>query len=83
MKKRGSQVGELEQLKLKVVVLHDDIDKDIHNFELPKSPFLPLPSQRDSRAQQVSLNILFVLLPQCHPWILDEILQHHGSGPWC
>jgi len=30
MKKCGSQVGELDQLKLKVVILHDGIGKEIY-----------------------------------------------------
>jgi len=30
MKKHGSQVAELDQLKLKVIILHDDIGKEIH-----------------------------------------------------
>ena len=30
MKKHESQVGERNKLKLKVVVLHDSIDKEIH-----------------------------------------------------
>ena len=30
MKKRESQAGERDKLKLKVVVLHDGIDKKIH-----------------------------------------------------
>jgi len=30
VKKREFQVGELDQLKLKTVVLHDDRDKEIH-----------------------------------------------------
>ena len=30
VKKRGSQVGELYQLKLKIVVLYDDRDSEIH-----------------------------------------------------
>jgi len=34
VKKRGSQIGELDQLKLKVVVLHDGIDKEIHIIQL-------------------------------------------------
>ena len=34
MKKHGSQVGELDQLKLKTVVLHDDHDDEIHMTQL-------------------------------------------------
>ena len=30
MKKRGSQVGELDQLKLKTIVLHNNRDDEIH-----------------------------------------------------
>ena len=30
MKKHESQVGELDQLKLKIVVFHDDHDEEIH-----------------------------------------------------
>jgi len=30
MKKRGSQVDDLDQLKLKTVVLHDNRDGEIH-----------------------------------------------------
>ena len=30
VKNRGSQVGEFDQLKLKTVLLHDDLDKEIH-----------------------------------------------------
>ena len=30
MKKHGSQIGEHDKLKLKVVVLNDDIGKEIH-----------------------------------------------------
>ena len=30
MKKHGSQVGKLDQLKLKAIVLHDGIGKEIH-----------------------------------------------------
>ena len=30
MKKRASQFGELHQLKLNIVVRHDDIGKNIH-----------------------------------------------------
>ena len=30
VKKRESQIGELNKLKLKVVVLHDDIGKEVH-----------------------------------------------------
>jgi len=30
VKKRGSQVGELNQLKLKIIVLHDDRDDEIY-----------------------------------------------------
>ena len=30
MKKHESQVGECDELKLKVVVLHDSIGKDVH-----------------------------------------------------
>ena len=30
VKKRESQIGELDKLKLKVIVLHDDIGKEIH-----------------------------------------------------
>ena len=30
MKKHGSQVGELDKLKLKTVILHDDCNVEIH-----------------------------------------------------
>ena len=30
MKKRESQIDELDQLKLKVIILHDGIGKEIH-----------------------------------------------------
>jgi len=30
VKKRGSQISELDQLKLKIVILHDGIGKEIH-----------------------------------------------------
>jgi len=30
VKKRESQIGELDNLKLKIIVLHDGIDKEIH-----------------------------------------------------
>ena len=30
VKKCGSQVGELDQLKLKTIIFHDDHDDDIH-----------------------------------------------------
>ena len=30
VKNRGSQVGEFDQLKLETVLLHDDLDKEIH-----------------------------------------------------
>ena len=34
MKKCGSQVGELEQLTLKTVILYDDRDGEIHMTQL-------------------------------------------------
>jgi len=34
VKKRGCQIGELDQLKLKTVVLHDGIGKEIHMTQL-------------------------------------------------
>ena len=30
VKKRESQIGELDKLKLKVVILYDGIDKEVH-----------------------------------------------------
>ena len=34
MKKYESQIAELDKLKLKVVVLHNDIDKEVHMTHL-------------------------------------------------
>ena len=34
VKKRGFQVGELDQLKLKVIAFHDDRDEEIHMTQL-------------------------------------------------
>ena len=34
VKKRGSQVGELDQLKLKIVALHGDYDEEVHMTQL-------------------------------------------------
>jgi len=34
VKKRRSQVGELDQLKLKIAVLHSDRDEEVHMTQL-------------------------------------------------